>query len=204
MTDATATDSAQDSAEPTEPAGAEEQPPEPMSEPQEPAEPESEKRGNAEAAKYRTQLRAAEAAIADHESHIAELQQYVIAGLISGKVADPNVFAKLVDRDAWAGEDGRIDLNKLDTAVERLLTDHPTLKPTKAPPRMKPTLAPGTPVADKNAPRPLSAIDKAFPKSGATMQNLLERRPEAGSVGDTIRERGKNRRIRGRIGGEDD
>src|SRR6218665_3707261 len=65
-------------------------------------EPVDEKRGNAEAAKYRTQLRAAEATIADHESHVAELQTFVIAGLISDRVADPKVFDKLVDREAWA------------------------------------------------------------------------------------------------------
>lgn len=202
MTDTVGAESAVESPEQVEPIDDAEQPQEPAAEPQEPAEPE--KKGNAEAAKYRTQLRAAEAAIADHESHIAELQQYVIAGLISSRVADPTVFGKLVDREAWAGDDGRIDLNKLDAAVEQLLTDHPTLKPTKAPPRMKPTPNKGTPVAEPGAPRSLSAIDKAFPKSGATMQNLLEKRPEVGSVGDTIRERGKNRRINGRIGGEDD
>lgn len=203
MTDATGAEGAAEGQEPAEPVEVEEQQQEPPTEPQEPAEPE--KKGNAEAAKYRTQLRTAEATIADHEAHIAELQQFVIAGLIADRVADPKVFAKLVDREAWAGDDGRIDLNKLDAAVQQLLTDHPTLKPAGKPmPRTAPRPGTGVPVDGPKAPSSLSAIDKAFPKSGATMRNLLERDPESGTVGDTMQRRGKPTRIRAKIGGEDE
>ena len=204
MTDAMpGAEGAAEGQEPIEPVEDQEEPQEPQEDPQEPAEPE--KKGNAEAAKYRTQLRTAEATIADHEAHIAELQQFVVAGLISDRVADPKVFAKLVDREAWAGDDGRIDLNKLDDAVQQLLTDHPSLKPAGKPtPRTAPRPNRGTPVTGAPAPSSLSAIDKAFPKSGATMRNLLERDPESGTVGDTMQRRGKPSRIRAKIGGEDE
>ncbi|WP_424937342.1 MULTISPECIES: hypothetical protein [Bacteria] len=207
MTDATSAEGATEGQEPERPAGGQEQPQDGQETPQAPQEPaDGEKRGgNAEAAKYRTQLRTAEATIADHEAHIAELQQFVIAGLISDRVADPKVFAKLVDREAWAGDDGRIDLNRLDDAVQQLLTDHPSLKPAGKPtPRTAPRPGKGTPVAGGPAPSSLSAIDKAFPKSGATMRNLLERDPESGTVGDTLQRRGKPTRIRAKIGGEDE
>lgn len=166
--------------------------------------PAEEKRGNAEAAKYRKQLRAAETTIADHEAHIAELQHHVIGGLIADKVADPRVFDKLVDRSAWAGDDGRIDLNKLDAAVAQILEEYPSLKPAGKPsPRMKPQPGRGEPVGDRTAPRPLSSLDRAFPQSDVRMQNLLESHPETGTAGDTIQERNKTRRITAKIGGED-
>ncbi|MGF6821936.1 hypothetical protein M2317_000822 [Microbacterium sp. ZKA21] len=205
MTDATGAESAAEGQEPVTPVEGEEQPQErqegAQDAGQEPAE--SEKRGNPEAAKYRTQLRAAEAAIADHEAHIAELQEHVISSMIANRVADPKVFAKLVDREAWAGGDGRIDVAKLDASVAQLLEDHPSLKIVKPRPRTSPQVNRGTPVGGA-APASTSAIDRAFPKSGTTMQNLLEKRPDAGTVGDTIQSRNKKRQISARIGGEDE
>jgi hypothetical protein len=178
MTDATGAESATEGQEPIDPIEGEAQPQDPPAEPQEPAEPE--KKGNAEAAKYRTQLRAAEVKITDHEAHIAELQTLVISDLISGRVADPKVFSKLVDRDAWAGEDGRIDLEKLNVAVEQLLADHPSLKPAGKPaPRTKPQAGRGTPIDGPKAPTRQTALERAFGDSGARWSDVVGSRGRA-------------------------
>lgn len=181
MTDATGAEGAAEGQEQAPPVDSEQQPPETPVAPQEPEE--SEKKGNAEAAKYRTQLRAAEAKLTDHEAHIAELQQVVIADLISGRVADPKVFAKLVDREAWAGDDGRIDLEKLDVAVQQLLADHPSLKPAGKPaPRTKPQAGRGTPVEGPAAPTRQTALARAFGDSGARWSDVVGSRGRAPSV----------------------
>lgn len=178
MTDTTGAESAAEGQENPAPVDGGQQPPETQSAPQEPAE--GEKKGNAEAAKYRTQLRAAEVKITDHEAHIAQLQTLVISDLISGRVADPKVFSKLVDREAWAGEDGRIDLEKLNAAVEQLLTDHPSLKPAGKPaPRTKPQPGRGTPVDGPKAPSRQTALERAFGDSGARWSDVVGSRGRA-------------------------
>ncbi|MFK4759658.1 hypothetical protein ACI3KS_01850 [Microbacterium sp. ZW T5_45] len=177
MTDTTGAEGAAEGQEPIEPVEGEEQQQEPPAEPQESVEPE--KKGNAEAAKYRTQLRAAEATIADHESHIAELQEHVIVGLIADRVGDPKVFGKLVDREAWVGEDGRIDLTKLDAAVAQLLEDHPSLKPQRVQPRTKPQPGRGTPVQGRPAERP-SKLERAFGDSGRRWSDVIPTRRGGG------------------------
>lgn len=179
MSDITGVESASEGQERPEPVEAEQQPGEPSAESQEPAEDEA--RGNREAAKYRTQLRAAEATIADHESHIAELQEHVVVGLITGRVGDPKVFGKLVEREAWVGEDGRIDLTKLDAAVDQILKDHPSLKPQQVQPRTKPRPGRGRPVEGRPTDRP-SKLERAFGDSGRRWSDVVGSRGRAADV----------------------
>ncbi|MEL5990740.1 hypothetical protein ACOKGD_13925 [Microbacterium phosphatis] len=151
-------------------------------EPESAPEPEP-KAPNAEAGKYRTRLRAAEATIADHEAHIAELQDVVVRGLLRDRLGDPAVFAKLVDRSEWSGDDGRIDLDKLDAAVAHLLQEHPALEKRLPVPRTKPQMAKGEPVREPGTPRKLSAVDVAFGNSGARWSDVIGKGERAADAG---------------------
>lgn len=87
---------------------------------------------NAEAAKHRHRAKAAEDGLAvartlleDQGSQINALQRQVVDARISHAFADPADFHRDVSLADVLGDDGAVDLAKVDAAAQKVLADHP-------------------------------------------------------------------------------
>lgn len=122
--------------------------------------PEDDERGNpnAEAAKYRKQLRATEAERDGARELVGELQRAYIELLVEPRLQKADDFGRHVDMASLIANDGKLDRAKIHAALDELLRERPYLA---AKPKLRPA---GVPQIRKGVPVPPAGGD-AKPKS---------------------------------------
>jgi hypothetical protein len=135
------------------------------------------KNPNAEAAKYRRQLRETQTANETLSGHVTELQAEVVRLMLTDRMNNTIDFDKFIGIANVLGDDGKIDPEKLETSVTELLTERPYLAPAKIMPRMRPKVAEGQKTASAPSQTAKSIADK-FGSSDAKWTDLLNRQGE--------------------------
>lgn len=171
-----------------------------VEEPEAPEEPQEPVKGGNEAAKYRRQLREAEAARDAALADVRELQQALVGSAVAGRLANAEDFGKFVEFDSLLGEDGKLDQAKITESVDSLLQDRPYLAaqpvprvaeravPRRPAERPKPGMGvPNEPVAQKRTgPIEKKLADAFGGADGGTKRwsDLLERNGERANAAD--------------------
>jgi hypothetical protein len=158
------------------------------------------KNPNREAAKYRRQLREAETTNATQLSDIRELQSEVVRLNLVSQLKNTEDFTQFIGIDKVLGDDGRIDRSKLDSEMATLLTERPYLRVEgPKPPRTRPQMPKGTPVAP-TAPqrdnRPASEKHFGASDSSATWHQALDgKNSELSDIGPAARSSRRNHKV---------
>lgn len=207
MTDATTTTEADDQ-EPTIesvsaapevpeiPAPADDEPAEEPEQPEAEEEPAggSDTKLAAEAARYRRRMRNAETERDGLKQHVRELQGEVIKQLVTGRLTNPDDFDLFVGLDNVLGADGRLDLAKLDDALEELLTDRPYLHQATPAPKQRPKIPRGVTSGSSSPTGQSSSLERAFGDTTATWADVTTRNPDETQATFRAEERNTNRR----------
>lgn len=142
----------------------------------------SQSKASREAARYRTQLREAEARIAQLEGNLGKMQSQVLAASMKGRLIDPGDFEKFVDRASIVDDEGNLDGEKVKASLESLVKEKPHLAVATAPVRRagKQEPAPGIKVSGMKPPSEgRKSLEEQFGADGnRSWSDVLNRRSE--------------------------
>jgi hypothetical protein len=140
---------------------------------------EDDERGNpnAEAARYRKQLRATEAERDGARDHVAELQRAYIELLVEPRLQKADDFGRHVDMASLVAEDGKLDRVKIEAELEALLRERPYLAAkAKVRPAGIPKMRKGVPVeGEAGSARPPNFSARDFGRDDVKWNDLLHR-----------------------------
>jgi hypothetical protein len=153
--------------------------PEQAAEPHEAAEGDERGNPNAEAAKYRKQLRATEAERDSEREHVEHLQRAVIELMAGPRMQNVDDFARFVDLSTLVADDGKLDRTKIGEAIDALLKERPYLATQeRRRPWERPKLRQGTPVGESGPRRKPTLAEQFGGRDDVTWGGVLNKQGE--------------------------